>query len=295
MLCEIISFSEKTTNLDCQHVSFRSWVLIWCQYTFSPVLKLATLFLHEKLKKKPQNSLFSSLLPIFALLPAVIAIYSLSKWKYIFTSTAYCCVCWYRLPEGISGNWAPISLLSLALPLPSPVSLNWVFSLFSWLVIFLGGRLMPSFMPGRGTVGCRAPSDAPSLPSRKTSPPALTQHVLGKRTCREPAGWMDWGHGAGEMSCACPAAGWLHLKGPCVEADLGEGFVLSPSSSRTRAHRTIPQHPACLPAPDARSTSPFPLPLHKEFCIPTMQKSCISHSLGAARPDPDRGLQMLLQ
>lgn len=67
-------------------------------------------FISSREIRKKIKSLSSSLLPIFALLPAVITVYSLSKWKYIFTSTAYCCVCWYRLPEGISGNRAPISI-----------------------------------------------------------------------------------------------------------------------------------------------------------------------------------------
>lgn len=253
-------------------------------------------------KKKP--TLFSSLLPIFALLPAVITVYSLSKCKYIFTSTAYCCVCWYRLPEGISGNWSSFRntpLLSSAVSLPGPVFLSWVFSIFSWILSSSGGRLVPCFVPGcercwiSSTKGCSRVSLA-----GKENPPALIKHLL----LGEPAGWISWGHRAGEVWCAC-----LQLTGftswGCVWRQTWEKVLFSaaasccgPSPGWTRAHWTIPQHPGCLPAPDARSMSPFPLPLREEFCgvsFTTTQSSCVSHSSGAARPDPDQGLQMLLQ
>lgn len=140
-------------------------------------------------------------------------------------------------------------------------------------------------------MGSRALSDAPISPQRGRPTLILPLSLLG-----EPAGWMSRGHRAA-VSCACPAAG-------CTKQAWGEVLFSAAAScccsspGWTRAHRTIPQHPGCLPAPDARSMSPFPLPFHEEFCrvlFTAAQESCVSHSLGAARPDPDQGLQMLLQ
>lgn len=115
------------------------------------------------------------------------------------------------------------SLLSSALPLPGPVFLSWVFTLISWILISLGGRLMPSFTPGHERCRMLSTKGYSLLsPAGKGNLPALIQHLL----LGEPAGWMNWGH-RGKVSCACPAAGWLHLLGLCVKADLGEGFVFS--------------------------------------------------------------------
>lgn len=192
-------------------------------------------------------------------------------------------------------------LLSSAVSLPGPVFLSWVFSIFSWILSSSGGRLVPCFVPGcercwiSSTKGCSRVSLA-----GKENPPALIKHLL----LGEPAGWISWGHRAGEVWCAC-----LQLTGftswGCVWRQTWEKVLFSaaasccgPSPGWTRAHWTIPQHPGCLPAPDARSMSPFPLPLREEFCgvsFTTTQSSCVSHSSGAARPDPDQGLQMLLQ
>lgn len=43
---------KRPTNLDCQHVSCRNCFMVWCQCTFSPVLRFRNLFLRDKFKKK---------------------------------------------------------------------------------------------------------------------------------------------------------------------------------------------------------------------------------------------------
>lgn len=121
--------------------------------------------------------------------------------------------------------------------------------------------------------------------------------------CCEPTRWISWGHRAEETSCACVAAEYFTLWG-CVWKQPLEKILFSaaaecygPSPDWTCAHRTIPERLGCLPVQDARSMSLLPLPFHDEVCgvsFTITQRSCILHSLGAVRPDPDEGLQMLL-
>lgn len=83
-----------------------------------------------------------------------------------------------------------------------------------------------------------------------------------------------------QLSISPHGVAWLwHYKKILFSAVV---FCYGPSPDWTCAHRTIPEHLGCLPAPDARSMSPLPLPLHDEVCrvsFPGTQKSCILHTL----------------
>lgn len=148
------------------------------------------------------------------------------------------------------------------------------------------------------TVGSQALSDAPITPwqGRPTLLPfpglscsenlqdELTE-VTEQQKCRVPALQLT----------RCTSWGRV-----CVKAHSGEGFSFQLQPLPTglvpiqQSHSILvscqPQMPEACPH--------FLSPLHEEFCglsFTTTQKSCISCSLGAVRPDPDQGLQMLLQ
>lgn len=186
------------------------------------------------------------------------------------------------------------------------VFLSHVLNLFCRILSFVEWRLTSYFMPVREL--CQILStkrEAPITPEEgRPNLLSLSNTAVASLLLREPTCWINWGHGAGEMSCACVAAEYF-TSWDCVWKQPYEKILFSaaalcygPSPDWTCAHRTIPEHVGCLPAPDARSMSPLPLPLHDEVCgvsLTITQKSCVLHSLGAVRPDPDEGLQMLLQ
>lgn len=181
---------------------------------------------------KNKNYLLSSLLLISALLPAVITVYSLSKQKYIFTSTSYCCVCWYRLPEGMSVNWAPsyihIHIPFSCQPFPSPAlfSLDMcsVFSVGFW-ALWDGNWHLNSCL-NVSSVRTLIMRLLSLLSRERTNLLSLSNTTVAFLLFCEPACWINWSRRAGEMSCACIVAEYF-TSWCCVKAALREDFIFS--------------------------------------------------------------------
>lgn len=139
---------------------------------------------------------------------------------------------------------------------------------------------MSYFMPVREL--CQTLStqqEAPIIPKQgRPNLPSLSNAAVASLLLREPTRWINWGHGAGETSCACVAAEYFTSRS-CVWKQPYENrfyFQLQPRAVALllTGHVPIGQSQSILVACQPQMPEACP-----RFLSPYTMKSAGSHSL----------------